>query len=162
MNDPIRCRLNEISLDDKTETALPYEALSYVWGKPVGTRPIECAGGTLMVTPNCELALRHLRLARRERVLWIDAMCINQASAQEKSVQVPLMGDVYARATRVLVWLGPGNDETGRLCRNIARARRLTELFEAARRAWWRFLILLPIIRWLWCHVYRELVAVLR
>ena len=156
MDDPIRCRIEEISLDEKTESSLPYEALSYVWGRPVGSRTIDCSGGMLLVTPNCEAALRHLRLTNRERVLWIDAICIDQASASEKGVQVPLMGDVYAHAARVLIWLGPGSDGTSRLCENITRARRLTDFFEIARRSWWRFIVLLPLIRWFWCHVYRE------
>lgn len=159
LDDPIRCRLEQVSLDDATETAQTYEALSYVWGAPVGTRPIECAGGTLMVTPNCESALRHLRQARGERALWIDAVCIDQASASEKAVQVPLMGDVYAHATRVLVWLGPGSNDTSRLCRHSTWARPLTELFHVLRDSWWRFLVLLPVIQWLWCHVYRKSIS---
>jgi hypothetical protein len=38
--------------------------------------------------------------------LWIDAICINQKNADEKQAQVPLMGEIYANATEVMVWLG--------------------------------------------------------
>ncbi|KAK4460421.1 heterokaryon incompatibility protein-domain-containing protein [Cladorrhinum samala] len=38
--------------------------------------------------------------------LWIDAVCIDQANDQEIAAQVPLMGEVYSSAGRVLVWLG--------------------------------------------------------
>ena len=38
--------------------------------------------------------------------LWVDAICINQNDAGEKSTQVPLMGSMYAGATAVIVWLG--------------------------------------------------------
>ena len=40
-----------------------------------------------------------------------DAICINQASATEKSEQVQLMGTIYWRAARVNVWLGPHEEE---------------------------------------------------
>lgn len=38
---------------------------------------------------------------------WIDAICINQNSIPERSAQVKIMGDIYAKARTVLVWLGP-------------------------------------------------------
>jgi hypothetical protein len=38
--------------------------------------------------------------------LWADALCINQADDQEKGHQVKRMGEVYANAKCVLVWLG--------------------------------------------------------
>ena len=44
----------------------------------------------------------------KERVLWIDAICINQESVEEKQLQVPLMGRVYNLAKRVIAWLGVG------------------------------------------------------
>jgi hypothetical protein len=44
--------------------------------------------------------------------LWIDAVCINQGDVEEKTAQVPLMGEIYASSGRVLGWLGP---EEGRL-----------------------------------------------
>jgi hypothetical protein len=39
--------------------------------------------------------------------MWIDAVCINQASTEEKSIQVANMGRVFATADRVISWLGP-------------------------------------------------------
>ncbi|KAL2192371.1 heterokaryon incompatibility protein-domain-containing protein [Corynascus similis CBS 632.67] len=38
--------------------------------------------------------------------LWIDAVCIDQRNAAEKAAQIPLMGELYSRAGRVLGWLG--------------------------------------------------------
>lgn len=61
---------------------------------------------TILVTPNLELALRYLRLEKRRRILWIDALCINQEDDAEKGVQVRRMDFVYANATAVLIWLG--------------------------------------------------------
>jgi hypothetical protein len=40
------------------------------------------------------------------RLVWIDAICINQEDLEERSSQVQLMRDLYQRSARVLVWLG--------------------------------------------------------
>jgi hypothetical protein len=37
---------------------------------------------------------------------WIDAICINQDDVDEKSEQVPRMGQLYSSASQVWVWLG--------------------------------------------------------
>ena len=38
--------------------------------------------------------------------LWIDALCIDQASTVEKNHQVQRMGHIYSRAEQVIAWLG--------------------------------------------------------
>lgn len=40
-----------------------------------------------------------------ERVIWADALCINQQDDKEKSHQVKLMASIYSRASRVVIWL---------------------------------------------------------
>jgi hypothetical protein len=96
---PIQCRLKEFNLDDK-KIGPRYEAISYVWGSPTGTFPISCDGKVLLVTENCLTALYQLRRRVRKRVLWIDAVCIDQAeikdAADERAVQIPLMGEIYS------------------------------------------------------------------
>jgi hypothetical protein len=37
---------------------------------------------------------------------WIDAICIDQTNPEEKKAQIPLMGEIYANAETVNVWLG--------------------------------------------------------
>lgn len=44
------------------------------------------------------------------RILWADAVCIDQSDVEEKSHQVNLMGEIYGRASRVLIWLGEDPD----------------------------------------------------
>jgi len=39
-------------------------------------------------------------------LLWVDAICINQADIQERSNQVAMMLDMYKNARKTLVWLG--------------------------------------------------------
>lgn len=70
------------------------------------------------VTKNLEAALRNLRYrpihsaTSNDRVLWIDAICINQNDIQERNVQVRQMLDIYKSATRVVIWLGEGDRDS--------------------------------------------------
>lgn len=41
------------------------------------------------------------------RLLWIDALCINQSDAQERNHQVNMMGQIFSEAYFVISWLGP-------------------------------------------------------
>jgi hypothetical protein len=43
---------------------------------------------------------------------WMDAICINQDDNSERTHQVRQMKDIYQAASRTLVWLGPGTDQT--------------------------------------------------
>jgi hypothetical protein len=112
VTDPVRCLLKEVRLDD-AKSKYKFEALSYVWGAETGTLPILCHEKQLLVTENCLTALQQLRFCgiSRERALWIDAICIDQTqnavSTAERNRQVELMGEIYAKASRVIVWLGP-------------------------------------------------------
>jgi hypothetical protein len=97
----------QVSLDHKMLTDLPeYEALSYEWGEPVGTHPIYCGDKILKVTSNLLAALKRIRRPQEARLMWIDAICINQADLDERSQQVAIMRDIYQKAARVVLWLG--------------------------------------------------------
>lgn len=62
-----------------------YEALSYAWGDPNVLLPITLNSQVIHITENLERALRWLRSRDQERVLWVDAICINQQDDAEKS-----------------------------------------------------------------------------
>ncbi|KAN0099553.1 HET domain containing protein [Hyaloscypha variabilis] len=100
-----RCNLIHASLDDK----LDYVALSYTWGDPRDTEIITVGHSSVSVTRNLHSALEHLRYDKIFRVMWIDALCINQSDNEEKSWQVQLMREIYQRATFVSIWLGPAD-----------------------------------------------------
>jgi hypothetical protein len=101
-DDDIRIILIEAPLSKPPK----YEALSYVWGSPTPGTAISCHGLELLVTENCVLAMRRVRWRFKTRLLWIDAICIDQTSGEEKQHQVQLMGDVYSNAEEVIIWLG--------------------------------------------------------
>ena len=103
---------------------IEYEALSYCWGDAHDTRAIQCNGKTFNVTANLKSALIRLRKDDVPRVLWVDAVCIDQSNLAERASQVSHMRSIYKRAAQVLVWLGPedeGSDHAFPLCERIAR-----------------------------------------
>lgn len=53
------------------------------------------------------MALRHLRYKKQTRLIWIDALCINQADDDEKGTQVAMMGRIFSSAQNVVACLGP-------------------------------------------------------
>ncbi|KAF9691422.1 hypothetical protein EKO04_010878 [Ascochyta lentis] len=101
LND-IQCTFSLASLDDNPT----FEALSYVWGDHNITAPITLHGHAFSVTSNLHAALKHLRHQDKERVLWVDALCINQTDNSERSHQVSHMRHIYSQATNVLIFLG--------------------------------------------------------
>lgn len=58
------------------------------------------------MTQNLHAALARLRYSLFERIIWIDAVCINQNDDREKEQQIQFMAKIYALANRVIVWLG--------------------------------------------------------
>lgn len=100
--DPIVCSIYVTELEDST----PFEAVSYVWGTPERTEPIECDGKTLYITVNLRNSLLAVRRVEEARALWSDSICINQADNEEKALQVSLMADIFRKSTRTLICLG--------------------------------------------------------
>lgn len=75
--EPIKCEIFETYLHEVV--GIPYEALSYVWGTRQSEEMIWLEGYPFEVTKNLYEALVHLRRADKDRVIWIDAICINQS-----------------------------------------------------------------------------------
>lgn len=96
--------LTVCSLDDPNRPL--YEALSYFWSDPSPAFEI-CLGlvDKLPIAKNVGLALQDLRLESQIRVMWIDAICIDQNSIEEKNHQVRMMGAIYSSATKVCAWI---------------------------------------------------------
>jgi hypothetical protein len=103
--DPIYVSIETHKLSDPPQ----YEALSYVWGDFEPNNPHVILIGEdegLEVSPNLFYILFKLSLADKERVMWVDAVCIDQNDLAERSSQVALMRDIYDKATRTIVFLG--------------------------------------------------------
>ncbi|KAJ8106890.1 hypothetical protein OPT61_g9243 [Boeremia exigua] len=110
LSDPIEVALEFARLDDSIPE---YEALSYVWGSSIRVSHIihQTTQEPIPVTENLYDALKGLRQTGQDRLIWVDALCINQADGNEKGAQVRKMNFVYTKATRVIVWLGPDEDD---------------------------------------------------
>lgn len=102
----IQGQLVEYSLERSGGSPALYEALSYVWGDPNNPRKISIDGNELQVTISLHSALQQIRHTLMTRILWIDAICINQGDDVEKGQQVGYMAEIYSKASRVIVWLG--------------------------------------------------------
>jgi len=90
--DPLQCTLVTISLDTY---GLEYKPISYAWGDSSKTQSIYCDGCALPVTESLHAALRTFRYTAGQRMLWADAVSINQENDEEKSSQVRIMQEVY-------------------------------------------------------------------
>lgn len=127
--DPIECDLIHQPLAE-----LSFEALSYVWGTALTPYQIKVDGKPFYVTYNLHSALQELRSEDKDRTMWIDAMCINQGDNAEKSSQVQLMRDIYAKAIRVVVWLGESEKTTSDA---LELAREFENIGHDSEDAWW-------------------------
>ncbi|KAK4216734.1 heterokaryon incompatibility protein-domain-containing protein [Rhypophila decipiens] len=90
-----------------------------------------------------------------DKLVWIEAICINQADVEERSRQLPLMKVIYSKAKKVVVW--PGDEwDSGMAMGMIQRVfsamvmyqapeEEMRDLFEDEwdRRAWKAMLKLL-------------------
>ncbi|KAI1458811.1 HET-domain-containing protein [Annulohypoxylon moriforme] len=108
-----------------------FEALSYTWAGETGnnTTPKSIFIGPwwdmIPITVNCDLALR-LLLEKGHLSIWVDSICINQQDPLERSHQVTIMREIYSKASRVLVYLGPSanySDEAIDALHSLARSR---------------------------------------
>ena len=92
-----------------------YEALSYAWGTTEDPTNIYVGNSkdyVLSVSKNLACALDHLRFKEASRTLWIDAICVDQQNLEERSQQVGRMADIYRLAERVIVWIGPEENDS--------------------------------------------------
>jgi len=151
---PIHCHLFEYPLGSLGhQTAHLYEALSYAWGSGTDPLPLYIQGplpplptgrvrGTgiednrcLNITRNLHAALTHIRDPYFDRVLWVDAVCINQQDNAEKGRQVQSMAKIYASASRVIVWLGLETRETAGALEALCKAASKKPVSTKAQKA---------------------------
>lgn len=111
--DPIVCELFETFLHQVDGT--PYEALSYTWGESQESIEITLCGKRTTIRDNLFSALWHLRKHNEDRLLWIDAICIDQESHLEKGHQVGQMRLIYENAQNVHIWLGKSTEDVDML-----------------------------------------------
>jgi hypothetical protein len=122
LEEPIRLKLRYTKLGDDR---LRYEALSYCWGDAKDLQPVlltdtdNLLPREMFLNANLFSALRYFRSLTTARMLWVDLLCINQTDVQERTLQVALMGDIFASADSVCVWLGDSDANVHQDCHVI-------------------------------------------
>lgn len=109
--DDIHCTMFKSTFKEYPEQKPWYKALSYTWGDATIRRIIFVNGHLFSITLNLYNALRYLRDSTHHKLLWIDAICINQMDLEEKTHQVGMMKTIYSTAYQVLVWLGESDKD---------------------------------------------------
>ncbi|KAF2826042.1 hypothetical protein CC86DRAFT_293750, partial [Ophiobolus disseminans] len=102
LGETVTCQLTEWPI----ESAPSYYALSYTWGNPAATTYITVNKQAFSVRVNCEYALQQAFASMACKYYWIDAVCIDQTSRQEKNHQVAMMGKLYRKAAHVFACVG--------------------------------------------------------
>ncbi|RGP76930.1 heterokaryon incompatibility [Fusarium longipes] len=103
--------LEPVSLND----APPFYAISHCWGTKAQDTVVQIDGQVLNLTSDLAAGLQVLRKLAIDgsnfdpplRYIWIDTICVNQQSIQDRSSQVALMRRIYSTSVTTLIWLGP-------------------------------------------------------
>jgi len=149
----------EVDSNDQGER-VDYEALSWCWGKEtleyaIRIRDEDDVQYKMSAKRELVLALKYLRRPHRDRIIWIDAICIDQANHQERNHQVQMMSMIYTRAEKVCVWLGEDDSDSNMaitfitneimhlerfdsICKNKANADKWQALLTLMQRPWFR------------------------
>jgi hypothetical protein len=87
-----------------------FEALSYRWDALGPKNLILVNGRPFCVGSNLHSMLHARSMTFGERLVWVDAICINQEDKDEKSKQVRRMKYIYQKSKRTISWLGDSFD----------------------------------------------------
>ncbi|PON20336.1 hypothetical protein TGAM01_v210778 [Trichoderma gamsii] len=130
----LTCNLFEALLHH--DDVIQYEALSYTWGAPGTPRIVTVDEQKLAITENLYQALISLRRPYTDRILWIDAVCIDQSNTKERSHQVAQMSDIYKQADSVVFFLGPATYSTDAFMDYMGHVQQVRSKY--AYRSWAR------------------------
>lgn len=137
-----------------------YQAISYTWGASDEAKTIKLHEQSgFAVTDNLFRALQRLRHSKRDRVLWIDAICINQGDLEERALQVSIMTEIYRTCYNLIIWLGdstviPPSAQSNTLkpvllldrksLRQDLRRKALKDTLTKTKPMWWERMWVLP------------------
>ncbi len=107
----IKCELENFTCVGGKQDTPPYWALSYVWGAESPIYHISVNGKPYPIRPNLHNFLQERRLQSDDKYIWIDQICINQRSVDERNHQVSIMSEIYRNAYGVITWLGKRDEE---------------------------------------------------
>ncbi|SCV52087.1 uncharacterized protein FFB14_12407 [Fusarium fujikuroi] len=92
---------------DLNAANIRFEAISYQWSEGGGHKASMRLGGEkISINAYLRGILLHLRLEQHIRVVWADALCVNQSDHAERLQQVSIMQRIYSQAFRVIGFVG--------------------------------------------------------
>ncbi|EME44369.1 hypothetical protein DOTSEDRAFT_72012 [Dothistroma septosporum NZE10] len=118
-----------------------YTALSYTWGRPSPDCSITLNDVTILVRKNLWRCLHNVRQSAtdRNKLFWIDALCIDQHNLGERTHQVGLMSSIYSTAEQVMVWLGPAYGDSNLALQTLSRWASAENVPDAEIcKIWWK------------------------
>lgn len=115
----IQCRIHHVALSDESKSK--HETVSYVWRNASVRATIHINGRRADVPASSAAVLRRVRHESEVRLLWLDAVCINQGNIEEKNHQVATMRHIYTNSRRTLIWLGNSDEGTHRALHSVQR-----------------------------------------
>ncbi|PLB55546.1 hypothetical protein P170DRAFT_470958 [Aspergillus steynii IBT 23096] len=96
--------LEEVSLDD---CSIKYTGLSYTWGSSLKPFKLRTNLGFIALTTSLYFAIvQMLRDTNGPRVIWVDAVSINQENESEKAGQIEILHEIFGQAAGILDWVG--------------------------------------------------------
>lgn len=116
---PVHAQLDTVSfLSDNRPS---YEAISYRWAEVSGQREMILNGLQFDAPASAVKVLRQFRPKDPNgfRLIWIDAVCINQSDLVEKGQQVQIMGEIYKSCSGALIWLGDFDDSVDEAVKSL-------------------------------------------
>ncbi|KAI1011880.1 hypothetical protein LB503_004594 [Fusarium chuoi] len=117
---------------DLNAASIRFEAISYQWSEGVGQQASMRLGGEkISINAYLRGILLHLRLEQHIRVVWADALCINQSDHAERLQQVSIMQRIYSQAFKVVGFVGKDYVHAS-MCFNAIKA--LTSAWFEARK----------------------------
>ncbi|KAJ4090230.1 hypothetical protein NW756_006587 [Fusarium oxysporum] len=92
---------------DLNTANIRFEAISYQWSEcGCQKASIRLGGEQMSINAYLRNILLHLRREQHIRVVWADALCINQSDHAERLQQVSIMQKIYSQAFRVIGFVG--------------------------------------------------------
>ena len=138
----VSCSLEVVNLNDQPE----YEAISYVWGNPVKTHYVVVDDEfSIYITATLNSALQDigkLISPGESKLLWADAICINQSDVFERNHQVWNMARIYGQAQLVVTHIPSENPD-----RTASAMQLATEICDADGD-WTKFRLDMNDTRW--------------
>ncbi|RDW83049.1 hypothetical protein BP5796_04540 [Coleophoma crateriformis] len=138
-NETIRCAFSIQCFVESEQMTQDFHALSHLWGSGYQDHEIQIVENlheysvtgvfySFYVKPALHAALLRLRSEKKQVVLWVDAICINQEDHEEVKSQVVLMPWIFRESCHVCVWLGDDADGSDQLQDFVMKILDLTQV----------------------------------